>query len=68
MRTEPNDVRGVLEWTRHNYTMSNSRLEHRDYQLAGWMEVRMLYNAIRDDWYLYRYEFSGGGSGCRFWV
>lgn len=68
MQTAPNDVRGFLVWERHNYTMSNSRLAHKDYELGGWMEVRTLYNLIRDTWHLYRYEFSGGGSGCRFWV
>ena len=62
------DIRGFLVWSRHDYNTSNSRLVQKDYELASRMQVRTLYNAIRNEWHLHRYEFSGGGSGCRHWV
>ena len=65
---EDDDIRGYLVWTKHDYCMSNSALTHKDYELGQWMQVRTLYTWIRHDWHLHRYDFSGGGSGCRFWV
>ena len=65
---EDDDIKGYLVWTKHDYMMSSSALTHKDYELGQWMQVRTLYSWIRYNWFLHRYDFSGGGSGCRFWV
>ena len=67
MTTEEDDPTGVLVWSKEPYQLSNSSIIHFDYQLRYTMQVSALYNYIRQ-WGLQRYVFSGGGSGCRYWV
>lgn len=63
---EYGDPAGTLAWTQFQYQLTNSALQHFDYPLAAETRVRdiygLLYHLGRD-----RYEFSGGGSGCRYW-
>lgn len=68
MRTEDGYISGYLEWSRHDYQRSQSAIVAEDYQLKiGDTTVSMFYNARRNSG-LHQYEFSGGGSGCRYWV
>ncbi|KAK7177889.1 hypothetical protein PSPO01_16061 [Paraphaeosphaeria sporulosa] len=67
MTTEEGDRSGVLVWSQEVYQLSNSQITHFDYRLRYTMQVSALYAWIRS-WGLQRYVFSGGGSGCRFWV
>lgn len=67
MRADPGNINGILEWTEHAYTLSNSSVNYWDYPVAGNVRVcdiaRLLYAAKR-----HQYDMSGGGSGCRYWV
>ena len=65
--TEQDDPTGVLVWSKEPYQLSNSSIIHFDYQLRYTVRVSALYNHIRQ-WGLQRYVFSGGGSGCRYWM
>lgn len=57
---------GRLEFTPYNYQLTTSALRHWDYAMVAGVPVSyiytMTYNFGRD-----RYQFSGGGSGCRYW-
>ena len=68
MTIEEDDIRGRLVWSRHAYQDSNSAITHRDYELELSLEIREFYHAVRDEWGLHRYMFSGGGSGCHYWA
>lgn len=68
MRTYLPDIRGVLVWSRREHQVSNSALTFKDYPVHSRVRVRDVYKAIRDEWFLHRYLFSGGGSGCRYWA
>jgi hypothetical protein len=67
MTTEEDDRSGILVWSQEVYQLSNSEIVHFDYRLCYTMQVSALYAWIRL-WGLQRYVFSGGGSGCRFWM
>ncbi|KAK2761220.1 hypothetical protein FQN54_001742 [Arachnomyces sp. PD_36] len=60
------DVTGRLDWETHNYILTNSALDHWDYQAAQGFKISDLVAVVhehgRD-----QYDFSGGGSGCRWW-
>jgi hypothetical protein len=66
MKTDSNDIKGVLVWSEHDYQTSSSEITHQDYECVE-MEVRQFYNAIRYIWAMHRYQFSAGGSGCHYW-
>jgi hypothetical protein len=61
------DPSGILVWSREAYQLSSSQITHSDYRLRYTMQISALYAWVRQ-WGLQRYVFSGGGSGCRFWV
>lgn len=67
MRAEFEDPTGILEWTQHGYTETTSAITYWDFPVAAGVTVlffvRLIYSLRRD-----RYEMSGGGSGCRWWV
>ena len=67
MRADPGFVNGILEWTENQYLLTNSALRHWDYPIVGHVRLcdiaRLLYEAKR-----HRYDMSGGGSGCRYWL
>jgi hypothetical protein len=66
MAAEYGDPTGRLEWTTYNYQLTNSALFYWDYNLTGGLTVKNVYDLVyhnRRD----RYQFSGGGSGCRYW-
>lgn len=58
---------GRLEWRSLLYTVSVSTIKSWDYQAASGLSVGQVYHLVkcngRD-----KYEMSGGGSGCRYWV
>jgi hypothetical protein len=61
------DPTGVLAWSRLPYIRSNSELRSWRYTPIQSIKVRdvakLIYEYRRD-----KYEMSGGGSGCRYWV
>lgn len=67
MRAEYGDPTGILEWTSHAYTVTNSAIKYWDFAAAPGIQVshisRLVYNLGR-----HKYDMSGGGSGCRYWV
>ena len=68
MRAAIDDPTGHLEWSPSlAYTMSNSAITHWDFKTVSGISVQKIYTVIlnngRD-----KYEMSGGGSGCRYWV
>jgi hypothetical protein len=67
MRAEFDDPTGILEWTKDGYTQTTSAIRYWDFPVAAGVTVlffaRVIYQLRRD-----RYEMSGGGSGCRWWV
>jgi hypothetical protein len=68
MTIEEDDIRGRLVWSRYAYQESRSAIIYRDYELGSPLEIRELYNTIRNEWGLHRYMFSRGGSGYHYWV
>jgi hypothetical protein len=68
MATEFNDTKGFLQWSQHQYDLTGSAIHIQDYELGLNLEVAEFYRCIRDEWGLHRYQFSAGGSGCRYWV
>ena len=67
MTTQSNDDRGILYWTQLSYQQSNSAIIFFDYDAAAGLMVGHVYSMVREAG-LHRYRFSGGGSGCRFWM
>lgn len=67
MRAEFDDPTGILQWTKHDYTQTTSAIQSWDWPAAAGVTVaavaQLIYGLGRD-----RYEMSGGGSGCRWWV
>jgi len=68
MKTDANDIKGVLVWSEHDYELSTSTIRYQDYRLAKEITIAQFYYFIREMWGMHRYQFSGGGSGCHFWV
>lgn len=67
MRAEPGYLNGILEWTRQQYLLTQSAINHWDYPVAQGVQVchiaHLVYSLGRQ-----RYDISGRGSGCRYWV
>ena len=57
---------GILEFNEYSYQLSASALKYWDYAMVPGVTVKMvkdlIYRQGRD-----QYQFSGGGSGCRYW-
>jgi hypothetical protein len=67
MTAEPGYIDGYLDWTKQNYTLTRSAIRCWDFQAVQGLQVHHIANLIyqlRRD----RYNMSGGGSGCRYWV
>ncbi|KKZ65485.1 hypothetical protein EMCG_08675 [[Emmonsia] crescens] len=65
--TDYGETAGRLEWSNLGYLLTTSAIKHWDFPVAMAIEVQHVARTI----YLYnrhQYQFSGGGSGCRFWV
>lgn len=67
MATEYEETEGRLEWSNLQYLLTNSALHHWDYPAVQPIQVLHVARSIYDR-NRHRYCFSGGGSGCRFWV
>jgi len=67
MATEEDDSLGVLIWSIRAWQHSNSAIVSKDISLEGRYTVATVYRVLRAPG-LHRYQFSGGGSGCRYWV
>lgn len=67
MMAEYGNPTGILEWTTQAYVLTNSAISHWDFPAAPGIQVshvaQLIYGLRRD-----RYDMSGGGSGCRWWV
>lgn len=61
------DPTGILDWTKHSYIQTTSAIAYWDFPVAPGVTVSsvadLIYSLGR-----HRYEMSGGGSGCRWWV
>lgn len=67
MATEYEEIEGRLEWSNLQYLLTNSALHYWDYPAVQPIQVLHVARSIYDR-NRHRYCFSGGGSGCRFWV
>lgn len=67
MRADPGYVNGVLSWTRQQYILTQSAIRHWDIPVAQGVQVRQIAGLIYQQG-RQRYDMSGGGSGCRYWV
>lgn len=67
--SDPEDTsrKGMLAWENLPYMLLDSAVRYQDFQFTRKVTVKELYMHIRDLG-LHRYQFSGGGSGCHFWV
>jgi hypothetical protein len=67
MRADPGYVNGALSWTRQTYILTQSSIRYWDFPAAQGVQVcyiaGLIYQLGRQ-----RYDMSGGGSGCRYWV
>lgn len=67
MATEYGATEGHLDWFNLEYGLTNSAIHHWDIPVTQAIQVlyiaRTIYTKGR-----HRYHFSGGGSGCRYWV
>lgn len=67
MRAELDNPTGILEWTRHGYVQTTSAITYWDFPVGVGITTlffaRLIFSRHRD-----KYEMSGGGSGCRWWV
>ncbi|KAJ5712965.1 uncharacterized protein N7483_010146 [Penicillium malachiteum] len=67
MVTDYGDINGRLEWTDLAYLLTTSAIQHWDFPVTMAIEVRHVADTIYRN-RRHQYQFSGGGSGCRFWV
>jgi hypothetical protein len=67
MRADPGFVNGILEWSKLTYITTNSAIGYWDFPVRQGIQVRhvadLIYRSGR-----HKYDMSGGGSGCRYWV
>ncbi|KAJ5398539.1 hypothetical protein N7465_009028 [Penicillium sp. CMV-2018d] len=67
MAAEYGDTTGHLVWTNHSYALTTSALKNWDFVTTPGTTVAsiamLIYAKGRD-----KYQMSGGGSGCRYWV
>lgn len=62
------DPTGHLEWSPSlAYTTSNSAITNWDYKTVSAISVKKIYTVVMDNG-RDKYDMSGGGSGCRYWV
>ncbi|KAH6719533.1 hypothetical protein BKA61DRAFT_473500 [Leptodontidium sp. MPI-SDFR-AT-0119] len=66
MTAQYGEPTGKLVVDEFKYQLTNSALRHWDYEMVSGVTVKMVKDLVyyqgRD-----RYQFSGGGSGCRYW-
>lgn len=67
MATDENETLGVFIWALRAWQESNSAITTLDLELQKPCTVGNLYSFLRKAG-MHRYQFSGGGSGCRHWV
>jgi hypothetical protein len=67
MRADPGYVNGTLSWTRQAYLLTQSAIRHWDFHVAQGVQVRHIAGLIHQLG-RQKYDMSGGGSGCRYWM
>ena len=67
MRANPEEVTGILSWSHQAYLLTTSALRHWDFPIFQSVQVRQVASALYQSG-RHRYDMSGGGSGCRYWV
>jgi len=67
MRAGLEDSTGHLEWNSLNYALTNSAVDHWDYQARTGTTVGAIYRLIYQR-HCDNYTMSGWGSGCRWWM
>ena len=65
MRTDGDDREGYIEWTMHDFLVSESEIRHWNFDAS--MTVGQFASLIYEN-HLHQFIYSGGGSGCRHWV
>jgi hypothetical protein len=68
MRAEPGYINGSLEIRSHSYELTSSSIRRWDYGAIKEFTVRMVYEYLVTRCRYDRYDMSGGGSGCRWWM
>ncbi|KAI9841868.1 MAG: hypothetical protein M1837_000338 [Sclerophora amabilis] len=67
MRAEYGNPAGILEWTAQAYDLTFSAIRYWDFPVTQGVTVghvaQLVYTLNR-----HKYDMSGGGSGCRYWV
>jgi len=58
---------GRLDWSYLQYALSTSAIQHWDFQVTPVIQVLTIATTIYEN-NRHQYRFSGGGSGCRYWV
>jgi hypothetical protein len=48
MKTDANDIKGVLVWSEHDYELSTSTIRYQDYRLAKEITIAQFYCFIRE--------------------
>jgi hypothetical protein len=64
--TEYGNPRGTLEWASYSYQLTNSAIDNWDYAMAEGVTLQMVSDLVYN-WGRDQHQFSGGGSGCRYW-
>ena len=67
MVTDYGDIDGRVEWSDLTYLLTNSAIQYWDFPVTMAIEVRHVADTIYRN-FRHQYQFSGGRSGCRFWV
>lgn len=66
MTAEYGNTTGTLVVNEFSYQLTSSALRHWDYNVVPGVTVQMVRDVVRFQG-RDRYQFSGGGSGCRYW-
>ena len=64
---DEDDIQGILKSRSLSYSLTNSHIRYWDFETATDISVKSIAELIKNNGGD-KYEFSGGGSGCRYWV
>lgn len=67
MTAEPGFIDGTLKWTQQSYLLTTSAIRYWEFPVSQGVQFRHIANLIHQLG-RQRYDMSGGGSGCRYWV
>ncbi|KAB8338772.1 hypothetical protein FH972_021717 [Carpinus fangiana] len=64
---QDDDPTGILRWSEHNYWISHSVIKTWEFNVPNGLCVCHVADLLYENG-RHLYQFSGGGSGCRYWV